>query len=139
MLLQIEWKYLQSTVTGVGTLMGPIEDALREAFFPEIFRGKDVSANFSETLGRSMKRGGLGIPDSCLSAEHVYNTSKAASKVLVGSLLGGTNLNYVAHKASVCRSSAYGQKQQEFSYIEALTRRKELADGAGLNRLRRAT
>ena len=28
MLLQSEWQYLQRTVPGVGTLMGPIEEAL---------------------------------------------------------------------------------------------------------------
>ena len=30
MSLQLEWQYLQRNVPGVGTLMGPIEDALRE-------------------------------------------------------------------------------------------------------------
>ena len=29
MSLQIEWQYLQRIITGVGTLMGPIEDGLR--------------------------------------------------------------------------------------------------------------
>ena len=43
MLLQIEWQYLQRTVPGFGTLMGLIEDALREAFFPELFgRGRST-------------------------------------------------------------------------------------------------
>ena len=37
--LQLEWKYLQSTVPGVGTLMVRIKDSLRETFFPAIFRG----------------------------------------------------------------------------------------------------
>ena len=37
MSLQIECQYLQRTVPGVGTIMGPIEDALREAFFPALF------------------------------------------------------------------------------------------------------
>ena len=44
-----------------------------------------------------MKRGGLGIPDPRLSEEHAYNTSKADIGVLVGSFLGGTNLNYIVH------------------------------------------
>ena len=35
--LQIEWKYLQRTVLVVGSLMGPIEDALGAAFFLAIF------------------------------------------------------------------------------------------------------
>ena len=39
MLLQIKWKYLQSTVPGVGSLMGTIKDALREDFFPALFLG----------------------------------------------------------------------------------------------------
>ena len=41
MSLQLEWKYLQITVPGVGSLMGPIEDTQREAFFPELFGGHD--------------------------------------------------------------------------------------------------
>ena len=45
MSLQIEWQYLQITVPGVVTLMGPIEDALRKAFFPTIFVREEVSSN----------------------------------------------------------------------------------------------
>ena len=45
-------------------------------------------------------------------AEHVYNTSKAASEVLVGSLILGTEINSVEHKAWVCRVSADGQEEQ---------------------------
>ena len=36
---QLNWQYLQMTVPGVGTLMDPIEEALREIFFPVIFGG----------------------------------------------------------------------------------------------------
>ena len=97
---------------GVGSLMGPIEDALREAFFPANFEMEDVSADLIEILGHSVKRGGLGIPDPRMLEERVYNTSKAASEVLVCSLLGGTDLNYVAHKGCVRRSSADGRKQR---------------------------
>ena len=45
MLLQIECKYLQRTVPGVGTMMGTIEDFLRDAFFPEMFGGEEVSSD----------------------------------------------------------------------------------------------
>ena len=68
-----------------------------------------------------------------LSEECVYNISKAASEVLVRSLIGGNDLNYVAHKGCVRRASADGRKHQEFLEKAELTRRKELADGAGLN------
>ena len=39
MSIQLEWKYMQTNVPGVGTLMGPIEDALREALFPALLGG----------------------------------------------------------------------------------------------------
>ena len=40
MLLKLEWQYLQRTVPGVGTLMGPIEEALREKFPPRYSGGR---------------------------------------------------------------------------------------------------
>ena len=86
-----------------------------------------------------MKLRGLGIPDPGLSVEREYNTSKAPSEVLVGTLLGGTNLNYVAHKGCICRASADGRNQQELAENAVLWRRKEMVDGMGLNRLRLET
>ena len=58
------------TFPGVVTLIVPIEDALREAFFPALFGGKEFSTNLREVLGHSMKCGGLGIPNTRLLAEH---------------------------------------------------------------------
>ena len=69
MLLQLEWQYLQRTVPGVGTLMGPIKEVLREKFLPELFRGGGDHANFRKILGHSVKHGGLGILYPRLSAE----------------------------------------------------------------------
>ena len=65
----------------------------------------------------------------------MYNTSEASREVLVGSLLGGTDLNYVSHKGCVHRASSDGQNQKELVYKAVLSRRKELADRAGQNRL----
>ena len=77
MLLQLEWQYLQRTVPRVGTLMGPIEEAIRENLFPALFGGEDINANFRKILGHSVKHVGLCIPDPRLSVESAYNTSKA--------------------------------------------------------------
>ena len=104
MSLQLKWQYLQRKVPGIGSLMGYIYDAIREAFLPAIFGRKDVSTNLREILGHNTKYGGLGIPDPRLLAKRAYNTSKAASEVLVYSLLGGTGLNYIAHKGCVRRA-----------------------------------
>ena len=73
--LQLKWLYLQRTVPGVGTLMGPIEEALRQTFFPALFGGAEITANFRKILGHSVKHGGLCIPDPRLSAESAYKTS----------------------------------------------------------------
>ena len=61
MSIQLEWMYLQRTVPGVSSLMGHIEDALREAFLSTLFGGEEISADPREILGHSMKRGVLGI------------------------------------------------------------------------------
>ena len=52
MSLQSEWQYLQSTVPGVGTLMGPIEEALRDKCFPLLFGGEEITAEGPVYLGR---------------------------------------------------------------------------------------
>ena len=69
MSLQFEWKYLQRIFPGVGSMMGHIEDSLREEFFPEMFGGEEFSSDLREILGHSVKHGGLGIPDPRLLAE----------------------------------------------------------------------
>ena len=61
MLLQLEQKCLQKHLSGVGALIGHIEEALREKFFPALFRGEEVDADFQKILGHSVKRGSLII------------------------------------------------------------------------------
>ena len=80
MLLQLEWQYLQRTVPRVGTLMGPIEEALREKNPPLLLVGEEITADFQKILGHSVKHGGLGITDPRLSAESANITSKADSR-----------------------------------------------------------
>ena len=84
--------------------MGPIEEALREKFFPLLFGGEEIRSDFREILGHSVKHGGLGILDLRQSVECAYNTSKAAIMELLASLLGGSVLNCVGHRACVSKS-----------------------------------
>ena len=115
MSLQSEWQYLQRTVPGVGTLMGPIEEALREKMFPSLSRGEEIDADFRKILGHGVKHGGLGIPDPQLSAESEYNTSKAASRELVDSLLEGSVLNYAFPMAYVVEDGTSYKIVYQFS------------------------
>ena len=80
-----------------------------------------------------------GIQDPWLSTERAYNTFKADSEVPLGSLLGGNDINYVAHKGCVHRARDDGQNQRELSDTNSMTRRKDMADGSVLNCYWRAT
>ena len=40
-------------------MMGPIDEALRDKFFPTLLGGKEINANFRQILGHSVKHGGL--------------------------------------------------------------------------------
>ena len=93
MSLQSEWQYLQRTVPGVGTLMGPIEEALREKFFPSLFGGEEINSDFRKILVHSVKHGSLGIPDLRMSAESSYTTSTEACRELVESLHGDSTIS----------------------------------------------
>ena len=109
--------------------MGPIEEALREKFCPMLFRGEEVTADFQNILGHIIKFGGLGIPDPQLSAESAYNTSKAASGELVESLLGGSALNYIGHRAYIRKSSLVAIHEKIHVELGELARGKELEAG----------
>ena len=139
MLLQLEWQYLKRTVPGVHTLMGPNEEVLREKFFPELFGGEDINANFRKIRGDSVKHVCLGIPDLRLSAGSAYNTSKAASGELVDSLLGVTAINYIGHRACVRGARVGARKEWKHVELADLDRRKDIAGGQYRNRLHRAT
>ena len=139
MSLQLEWQYVKRTVPGVGSLMGPIEDSLREAFFPALFGVEEVSVDLIKILGHSVKRGGLGILEPRLLAKRAYNISKASSEVLVGSCIVGTDLKYVEHKGCVRRAIADGKEQRKFLEKAVMTRHKKLAYKSGLNCLRQET
>ena len=129
MSLQSEWQYLQRTVPGVDTLMGPIVEALREKFSPSLFGGEEITANFWKILGHSVKHGGIGITDPRLSAESAYNTSKAASRELVDSLLGGSVLNYVGQRACIRKASQLARLSKRIVEISELFKRQEQAGG----------
>ena len=119
--------------------MGPIEEAQRENVFPSLFEGEEITADFLKILGHSLKHGGLGILDPRLSAESAYNTSKADSRELVDSLLGGSVLNYVGHRACIHKASQLARLLKMFVELSKIFKRKGQAGGQEKNCLHRAT
>ena len=119
--------------------MGPIEEALREKFFPAQSRGEEINADLRKILGHSVNDGGLRIPDPWLSAESAYNTSKAASGELVDSLLGDSTLNYIGHRACV-RKAIQSTRQTKMSVeLAEVFRSQEQAGGQERNYLHMET
>ena len=72
-----------------------------------------------------------------MSEESAYNTSKADSEELVDSLLGGSALNYVGHRACIRKASLTVRRAKMHVDLGELSRRKELAGGQDRNRLHR--
>ena len=92
-----------------------------------LFRGEDITADFRKILGHSVKHGVLGISDPQLSAESAYNTSKAASRELVDSILGGTVLNYIGHSACIRKASQTARLNKRSFELAELFKRQEQA------------
>ena len=115
--------------------MVPIEEAQREKFFPALLGGEEINADFRKILGHSSKHGGLGIPDPRLSAESAYNTSKADSRELVDSLLGGSVLDYVGHRACVRKASQKPRRIKMSVNLAEILKRQEHAGGEDYPRI----
>ena len=90
-------------------------------------------------MGHGVKLGGLGIPEPLLSAECDFNTSKAASRELVDSLLGGYVFNYVGYRVCVHKASRAPRRAKVHINLGKVARRKELAGAQESNCLHRAT
>ena len=139
MSLQLKCQYLQRNVPRVGTLMSPIVEALREKFFPALFGGEEINADFRKILYHTVKHGGLVILDPRLSVNSEYNTSKADSRELVDSLLGGTALNCVGHRACVRGTSEGARKEKKHDKMVELDIQKEISGDQDRKQLHRAT
>ena len=118
--------------------MGPIEETLKEKFFPLLFGGGEITANFWKILGHSLKHGGQGIPDPRMSKESAYNTSKAASRELEESLLGGSVLNYIGHRACIHKAIQTARISKRIADLSKIFQRQEQAGGQEKNSLHRA-
>ena len=74
-----------------------------------------------------------------MSAESAYNTSKTASRELLDSLLGGSVLNYVGHRACVRKASQMLRLTKRSVDLSEIFKRQEQTWGRERNRLHRAT
>ena len=81
----------------------------------------------------------LGIPDPWILVESALNTSKAASRELVDSLLGGSVLNCRGHRACIRKASQSAILSKRIAELSELFKQQEQAGRQEKNRLHRAT
>ena len=85
------WRYLQRTVTGLKTLLQPLEDAIRNVFIPAICE-KEVSDLERQVLALPYRYGGLGILDPAANAQFEYDSSIYITEPLT-SLINSQDMN----------------------------------------------
>ena len=72
--LSQRWKFIQRTMSGVGPLFQPLEDAIRNKLLPELC-GRQVSDSERRLMALPYRYGGLGVLDPTQTAEREYSAS----------------------------------------------------------------
>ena len=74
---------MQRITLGIGTAFQPMEDKLRDAFLPELFKGSTPKISRIVVTGLPIKQAGIALPDPT----HTSKANRAASCVITGHLV----------------------------------------------------
>ena len=77
---------MQRVTHGAGAAFGPVEEALREVFFPALFRGLTEGLPTRENTRLPVKQAGLAIPDPVKTAPENWTASCIITGHLVAAL-----------------------------------------------------
>ena len=113
--LQMEWGYLSRVEPGIAPLLEPIETAIREELLPALFDvpADKIGGEFRETLGLSVRNGGIGVRNPIATADRAYSTSRAASSFVVATLLGHAVFHPVDHAKCVREAATESRKDRD--------------------------
>ena len=122
--LQAEWQHLCRLCPSAETHLAPVEEAIRLSLIPAIVGLEEpVDDNFQCLLAHGVKQGGLAIRNPCKAAPILYQTLKAATEILVTSLLNGESLDSQEHCLCIRAASKSAQEsciEQEESFCLTL-------------------
>ena len=79
---------MQRVTPEVGTAFGPVEEALREVFLPDLFWGLTEGLPTRENTRLPVKQEGLAIPDPDLTAPENWTESCVITGHLIAALRG---------------------------------------------------
>ena len=66
--LQQEWAFVQRVTLGFGDAFGPVEEEIKTAFLPELFKGVGDGALGRAITRLPVKQAGLALPDPTRTA-----------------------------------------------------------------------
>ena len=112
--LQAEWQSLCRCVPDIDHHLVPIETAIRHHLIPVLFDidPGEITDEWRTLLTHGVKQGGMNIRNPVLGADHLYQTSLAASTTLVASLLHNTPLDSNEHRTCVRKAGAMARKER---------------------------
>ena len=101
--LQCHYSWNVSTSSGeflgVGSLIALMEEALVGSLFIELIGEKEVGRVLSKLLDMNTNRAEVGVPYPPEMSEKLCKLSLGYSKKLLESMMTGTPLSYVEHRA----------------------------------------
>ena len=136
--LQQEWDFVHRVTLGVGEASVLVEEALREIFVPELFKGLREGVLERENTRLPAKQAGLALPDPLQAAPEKWTASCVITGHLVASLRGQVVFQTADHLACLWRGQLAVRHRGEKRAEEALMAALEGAPVLQERRMRRA-
>ena len=137
--LQKEWAFVQRVTPGVGESFGPVEEALKETFLPELFEGLREGVQERGVTRLHVKQAVLALPDPSQTAPENWTASCVITGHLVAALRGQVEFWTADHSACLWEGRTAVRRGRQIWSEEALTATLEGAPVIHARRLRRAT
>ena len=90
---------MKRVTPGVGEAFGPVEEVLREIFFPELFKGLREGVPERENTRLPLKQAGLALPDPVQTSPENWTASCVIIGHLVAALRGQVVFRTADHLA----------------------------------------
>ena len=111
--LQQEWAFVKRVTPEVGEAFGPVEEALREIFFPALFEGLRKGVSYREITRLPVNQAGLALPDPIQTAPENWTASCVITGYLVAALRGQVVFRTADHSACLWGGRVAVQHQGE--------------------------
>jgi len=125
--LCMRWCFVQRTISNVGHLFQPLEDALREKFIPAIV-GRSVSDKERRFLALPVRYGGIGILNPAETADLEYATSAKITTNLKSLIVNQDRTLQRLDEEGIKQTIAETKKEKEARFEEEFEKVKAESD-----------